>query len=149
VWDLEAGKELRQVDGHGEWVETVALSPDGKLALTGGGNVMRLWEVETGKEVRAFPGHRFAVTSVAFTPDGQGAWSAGYDGSIRLWDVETGKERQRITGHSEWVWSVDPSRDGRRLLTAGGGAQQSGQYVAGKDFTIRLWALPAAQAAKR
>jgi WD40 repeat protein/beta-lactamase regulating signal transducer with metallopeptidase domain len=141
-WDLETGRELRHTGHHDEWVESIAVSADGRRMLTGGGDVMRLWDLATGKEVQAFTGHAYAVTSVAFIRDCRGAVSGSYDGTVRLWDLD-GRERHRLSGHRDWVWSVDLSADGRRLLTAGGGTSENGRFVPGKDFALRLWAMPA------
>ncbi len=93
-WDLDTGKELRRFHGHLEAVHAVALSPDGKRALSGNyfDNTAVVWDVETGKELQAFKGHTHGVLSVAFSPDGKRALSGSADGTFRLWDVETWKE---------------------------------------------------------
>src|SRR5262249_8730416 len=42
--------ELRVLAGHTRPIVSVALAPDGKLALTGGNDqTLRLWDVETGR----------------------------------------------------------------------------------------------------
>jgi WD40 repeat protein len=109
----------------------VALSPDGKQALSGGlDKTLRLWDVETGKELRQFEGHSGNVHGVAFSPDGRFALS-GDDHNVRLWEVATGKELHRFDGLQGWVYSVVFSSDGRYALSASPG-----------DRTVRLWRLP-------
>src|SRR5262249_9198355 len=56
---IEGRWELRRFTGHTDAVPSVALSPDGRLALSAGRSESspRLWEVETGKELRRFHGH--------------------------------------------------------------------------------------------
>ena len=34
VWDLESGRELRTLEGHADWVKAVAVTPDGKRAVS-------------------------------------------------------------------------------------------------------------------
>src|SRR5262249_49033207 len=95
VWDLEAGKELKQLEGHQDTVYSLAVSPDGKSLLSGGeDHTVRLWDIETGKEVRRFEGHEDKVRAVAFSADGKQALSGGLfsDPSLRVWDVKTGAE---------------------------------------------------------
>jgi hypothetical protein len=114
--------------GHSEPILAVAISADGKHALSGGEDrTMRLWEVSSGRELQRFEGHQAAVAGVAFSLDGRRAVSASHDRTLRLWDVESGKELRRLIGHTDKVASVAFSADGRRLLSAG------------QDRTIRLW----------
>jgi WD40 repeat protein len=46
VWDLQTAKELHCFTGHTEGVIGVALSPDGRYALSGSyDGTMRLWRL--------------------------------------------------------------------------------------------------------
>src|SRR5207253_1883728 len=112
------------------------LSADGKLALSGGGELgggkdysMRLWDAETGKQLQQFTGHSERVICVDYLPGNKRVVSGGGDRTARLWDSETGKELRRFEGHQERVRALAVSPDGRRLLT--------GSF----DHTLRLWDL--------
>ncbi len=130
--------EVRRFEGHGGQVFGVAVSPDGKLALSGcADSVVRLWEVATGKELRRFEGHKGWAVGGAFLPDGKHALSCGNDKTVRLWDVETGKELRKLEGHTSVVWTVAISADGKRAL--------SGSH----DRTVRLWDLDAGKELKK
>jgi WD40 repeat protein len=64
----------------------IAVSPDGKRILSGGGDTfMRLWSLD-GHQIYEYP-HKTRVVSVAFTPDGQQALSGCWDGSAYLWEL--------------------------------------------------------------
>jgi len=83
--------------GHDGKITTVALSIDGKKAITGGvDGVARLWNTDTGKLITAFSKHTGPITAVRFGPRGQ-IWSASTDGSIRGWD-ESGNESTVLKG---------------------------------------------------
>jgi RNA polymerase sigma factor (sigma-70 family) len=117
VWDLSANKQLRAFEGHTEWVWSVALSRDGKRALSGGVDGVRLWEVATGKELHHFNGHERQVYRVALSAAGRRALSASQDRTVRLWDCETGAELHCFKGHADEVVSVAFSPDGKLALS--------------------------------
>ena len=119
--------ELRRFDGHTDKVSSVALSPDGKTALSSSDDrTVRQWDLESGKMLRVFAGHEDYALSVAFLPDGGTAFSGGgglwdptkrfyfpgTDHALRLWDMESGKVLRRFEGHTAPVWSVALSADG-------------------------------------
>jgi len=146
LWDLEAGKVLRKLEGHTKEVRTVAFSPDGKQALSGGWEKeLRLWDLQTGKEIRRFEGHTEGVRRAVFSPDGRRALSAGKDGTVRLWEVDGGgktpgrfgKEVRRLEGHGADVMSVAFTPDGRRALSGGA------------DMMLRLWDLETGKEVRR
>jgi RNA polymerase sigma factor (sigma-70 family) len=128
--------------GHSDGIGMVAISRDGRLALSGGltygdgDPTVRLWDLETGKELKRLEGHTDGVYGVAFSPDGKRAASAG-DTTIRLWDLETGKELKRFEGHEGAVDSVAFSPDGKFLLSAG------------DDNTLRLWEVESGKEVRR
>jgi WD40 repeat protein len=118
---------------------SVALSPDDRLALSGGlDGTVRLWETATGKDLASFP-HPEEVRSVAFSPDGRlalsahgGGWVAGrfekdQGAGICLWDMEKRQLLRRWTGLREAVRCVAFAPDGRRALSGS------------DDRTLRLW----------
>lgn len=125
-------RELRRFERPAEELYCVALSADGKRALSGGiDGTVRLWDVATGKAVRTFKGHKNSIHGVAFSPDGKQALSGGGDWAIRLWDLESGKELQCFTSASNHpfgcFFGASFSPDGKRVLAGG------------TDSTLRLW----------
>jgi WD40 repeat protein/serine/threonine protein kinase/CubicO group peptidase (beta-lactamase class C family) len=142
VWDMASGKELRRCEGLTEPVWALAISPDDRWILAGGGRAtpngqgtagndftLRLWDRATGQLVRRFAGHTGRIDSVVFCADGQRALSGSVDGTQRLWDVQTGDTLARLTGHRGAVESVAVSPDGKQAVSAG------------TDRTLRLWDL--------
>ena len=82
-------------------VQCTALSPDGKLALSGGvDGTVKLWEAASGQELKSFVGHRGSVLSVAFSPDGKFALSGDSHGTIKLWELANGRESRSFVSHS-------------------------------------------------
>jgi WD40 repeat protein len=86
LWEVTTGKRLLTIDVTPRNVHGVAISPDGRRALScGNPGFIELWDLETGKQICAFGGHVGHVTDVAFLPDGRTAVSVGDDCTIRLW----------------------------------------------------------------
>jgi len=106
------------LEGHEDWVNTAAFSPDGKFALSGSDDkTLRLWDLATGENTRVFRGHEDRVSSVAISPRGKFAISGGHDRTVRLWGLETGEALGVLEGHRDWVSSVAISPDGRFALS--------------------------------
>jgi WD40 repeat protein len=137
---------LRSFKGHTNSVYSVAFSPDGRTALSGGGELnqpvgeLKLWDVESGRELCSFMGSG-SVGSIAFAPGGRFALSSSNHETLKLWDVASGRELHSFTGDHGDVESVAVSPDGRFALSGGWGNM--------KLWDISEWTQPpAASAAK-
>jgi tricorn protease-like protein len=100
LWDAENGKFLRRFPPQENPVESVALSPDGRIGATDSRDgfdiesdgFIKLWDLSTGAELRKLVGHKRRVAAIAFAPDGKTLASASWDHSVKLWSVTTGEE---------------------------------------------------------
>jgi hypothetical protein len=132
--DAITGRPIGHVNQRTNWA--VALSPDGKLALSGGStdNAVLLWEVQTGQEIRRFQGHTEFVRSLAFAPDGRRALSTGRDQTVRLWDVNTGQQLQAFNVPKVWLTAICFTPDGQRALTGNGSAVSIWDLSTGREI---------------
>src|ERR1044072_2531239 len=118
------------LDEHKDYVQGVAMTADGRLAISGSAdNTVRVWEVETSKCVATLEGHTQAVYGVAITADGRRAVSGSFDKAVRLWEIETGKCLAALEGHLETVMGVAITADGRVAISGSA------------DNTVRVWDL--------
>jgi WD40 repeat protein len=102
-------QQLLQLQGHDDFVFSVAFSPDGSKIVSGSRDkTIRVWDASTGVEMLPhLQGHRSGVTSVAFSPNGSKIVSGSYDRTIRVWDASTGVEMLTpLQGHDSDINSV-------------------------------------------
>ena len=91
LWEAKSGKKLHTLNGHSDWVRSIAFSPDGTLLASGSSDMtVKLWEVSTGTSITTLIGHTDAVRSAAFSPDSTRLATGAADKSVKLWDVKTG-----------------------------------------------------------
>jgi hypothetical protein len=118
----------RKLVGHGDWVRSVAVSPDGKWAASGSRDkTIKVWDIKTGVCRATLEGHTDRVLSVKITKDGKRIISASADRTVRVWDASSGRELAICNGHTNEVWSVVILPDGQLAL--------SGSW----DRTLRIW----------
>jgi WD40 repeat protein/serine/threonine protein kinase len=115
--------------GHGDVVNTVHLSRDGRMALSGSADhTLKLWETETGLCVRTFTGHENAVTSAVLSHDGKRAFSGSWNGELMLWEAASGRLISKLSVSPAVVHSVAIRADGR-LGVSGGGSPMAGNLL--------------------
>jgi WD40 repeat protein len=113
--------DVREFKGHEGNIRHIAVSKDGKTALTAAMDAtVRLWDLKTAKELKKFGPHDTWAWCAAFSPDETRVLSSDAIGkSLKLWDVATGKELRRYTGHTGRVYAAAFSPDGKYVLSTG------------------------------
>ena len=135
---LEAagGPMLRVLEGHTDTVRAVALSADGRRAVSGSSDkTVRVWDLEGDQPPRVLEGHTGAVKAVALLADGKRAISGSDDKTIRVWDLEGGVPPRVLEGHTNQVNAVAISANGKRAISG------SGSFVSSIDNSVRIWDL--------
>ena len=127
------GSDQVQVwSGHAGKVESVAFSPDGLHALSGGEDHQVIyWDMSAGQEILRLggnsAGHSGVVRCVDFSHDGKLALSGSLadsaitnPGELFLWDLQTGQKLREFVGHINGVVDAHFTPDGRKVLSSAG-----------------------------
>jgi len=129
-------KAQAEFKGHGDWVNDVAFSADGKTLLSASRDrTVKTWDL-TGKNLLTLKGHAGNVKSALFVGDkiatSAGKWNKekkAWEGEIKLWSGE--KESGSLKGHEQSIESMAISKDGKTLVTGS------------EDQTILVWDIAA------
>lgn len=91
MWGLKTGEAVRTLTGHSAQVSSVAVTPDGRQAISAShDHTLKVWDLESGREPHTLQGHSNAVLGAAVRADGRRAGSASWDQTLKVWDLETG-----------------------------------------------------------
>ena len=117
IWDVKTQEAILSLE-HPDWVNGVAISPNGKYLVTGGGDfIARIWDIKTGEQSRALVGHTDIVTSVAYSPDGSQVLTGSKDNTTRLWNADVNYNQRIFNTRTDAVWDVAFSPDGKSIVT--------------------------------
>ena len=113
VWDLASGQLERTLKAKPGWVERVAIAPNGKWIISGGGpneRSVRIWNLTSGDLERTIEGPIcLELEQVAITSDGRWIVSSWSDSTIHVWDF--------VSGQDVAYWICDPGHIARTCCT--------------------------------
>ncbi len=131
IFESETGRQLSAWKAHTDTVFDLAISADGGLLVTAGGDkLLKTWEILTQKEIARFEGHVGAVLGVALSPTGSEVVSVGADKQLKLWDTRTREAVVTVGGRKHAINAVAWSADGSRLAAA----DEDGRLYSFTDF---------------
>jgi len=102
---------------HDDIVSSVALSEDGRYALSGSDDTKaRLWDLQTGELKYTWP-HVSKISKVQLSADGRYAMTSAAGEGIYIWDTESGKKIRRLNKIRATVAAAMFSEDSKTIAT--------------------------------
>jgi len=120
VYDIET-HVVQHVISSGQWVQSIAYSPDGKMLATGTSwreNGVQIWDAGTGQSIGKFAVDN-NVGRVRFSPDGDFIAAGTWDRKVFIWDVQSQRLIKTLTDYRDFIYSIDFSPDGNRIMATG------------------------------
>ncbi len=117
---VEIAKEQRVIgQAHQGQVNSVAVSADGKVVMTGSYNevIARAWDAATGQKKQDFRINNGAAMGVAVSADGKLGLTGSNDNTLRLWNLQTGQEVRRFNGHGGAIRAVQFVPGGKYVIS--------------------------------
>jgi RNA polymerase sigma factor (sigma-70 family) len=126
----------------GNGIYAMALSPDGKIAVSVGGNgKTQFWEVPSGKETRAIEGWKQGGGGrvVAYSPDGKLVATVQDHGTLHLWEAASGKHLIELHLGMSFTTCLAFAPDST-VLAAGGASNKYGRTEETHSYSVvGLW----------
>ena len=120
--DKPPGPAMREGTANDRSVNTIAVSPDGKLVAAGGSDgTLRLRQADTLALLKELPGGRAAsLLSVAFSPHGELLAGGFADGTLQIWELPGGRLLSgAIASGQQAVTALGFATQGSALITGG------------------------------
>jgi WD40 repeat protein len=118
-------------------INSLVVSPDGKMLASGADFEIALWDLTTGKLLRNIQSQGPKCCALGFSADSKQLFGASLylpvalngapPGYIKAWDSATGQELRDFKGHEEAVEAAGISADGKIIVS----------YA--RDASIRVW----------
>jgi cell division cycle 20, cofactor of APC complex len=134
LWDVQACKQVRTMDGHGDRVSSLAWNQHILSSGSRDTNIVNHDVRVARHNIATMSAHGQEVCGLAWSNDGEVLASGGNDNLLCLWDASTSLSRPeprfKMTDHQAAVKALAWSPHERRLLATGGGTA---------DRCIKFW----------
>jgi WD40 repeat protein len=131
VWDTETGTLIHTCQDKPVWMQSLALSDDGRYALTGYIHWLGAWDLRSGKRAFELPVVNVdGIRALLRFPDNRFFALGSAEGDIYLFRDGAWEQIGPLKGHIETVNMLSMPSDGSPFLAS-----------ASDDRTVRIWDL--------
>lgn len=126
------------LEGHTDFVRSVAFSHDGRLLASGSGDTtVRIWDVSTGACLHTLLGHDDWVCVLAFSPKNYNVATGSNDNTIKIWHADNGSLIRTFHCHNAPIRALSFSKNGKLIASSA------------EDGTIKLLDIASGECKRR
>ncbi len=119
VWSWPDLKVKHVLDAHSKGTQSVDITPDGRLAVSAGGDgKVKFWDVASGRQTAKIDAHDERILRVSFDAGARNIVTVSEDLSIRFWDINTRKETRSFKESMDRIESAILNKDKTILACA-------------------------------
>ncbi|MDZ4289353.1 MAG: WD40 repeat domain-containing protein, partial [Prosthecobacter sp.] len=150
IFDFRTGADVGMPLHHPPAVGAIALSQDGRLAVTSGRDQeVRLWDIETGRSTGISLRHHSFVGALALSADAKRLVTVTDEGEIRVWETATGNCLTPGIREGGAVTHVSVAPDGAQLIYRAAGEGWFALPMPPQSVFLPDWFLDLAEALAR
>ena len=98
---------LQTLEGHSDYVISMAFSPDGKLLASGSSdNTIKLWDTHSEASLKTIKRHNDTVGTLAFSSDNKQLASGSMNSFMNIWKIHSEASQQTLKRHRLLVSTV-------------------------------------------
>lgn len=132
VTDVDTGRPICSMEGDGEPLNTIAMTPDSRMVITFSRSLqMRIHEIPSGKCLRSIKAHDAPVITAETDETSTLVATGGAEGFVKVWDIAKGYITHNFRGHGRIISALKFSSGAPGLRLVSGS----------EDNTIRVWDL--------
>jgi len=120
IWDTTSKSCIETLKAHKEWVQTIYISPDFKMMITGGDDPhLKIWDLSTVTLIDSLNTKSITISQVSLTKDKLTAIAAvgkpNYE--IQFWDLAQRSKIITLQGHTDIIRGIYLSKNEQKLLS--------------------------------
>eukprot|EP00698_Gefionella_okellyi_P014406 TRINITY_DN4000_c0_g1_i1.p1 TRINITY_DN4000_c0_g1~~TRINITY_DN4000_c0_g1_i1.p1 ORF type:complete len:1006 (-),score=194.58 TRINITY_DN4000_c0_g1_i1:214-3231(-) len=132
VYDYNTMEKVKAVDGHADYIRSLAVHPSQPLVLSAGDDLaIKVWDWERNWQcTQVFEGHAHYVMQIVFNPRDPSTFaSCSLDRTIKVWSLGSSSPNFTLEGHEKGVNCIDYFQGGDKPYLISGA----------DDRTAKVW----------
>jgi WD40 repeat protein len=140
VWNLDSDRVAPLRIKGIRWGSVVALSADGRWAVTNEGVVLRVWDLEAGTARHHLEHQMPLVGGVLLSPNSRYlAVQGDIPATLRVWDLSKQRVKCETQGEADTVWQLAFSPGSDLLVASDGPTVSSWDVTTGEELARLRW----------